>query len=54
MKILFLIRTLDKGGAERQLSYLASGLAKLGHEITVLTYYSIVNNSNNFNLYPES
>ena len=49
MKILFLIRTLDKGGAERQLSYLASGLAKLGHEITVLTYYSIVNNSNNFN-----
>lgn len=49
MKILFLIRTLDKGGAERQLSYLASGLAKLGHEIIVLTYYTIANGSNNSN-----
>ncbi len=39
-KILFFIRSLDAGGAERQLIVTARGLAERGHEVTVLTFYS--------------
>jgi glycosyltransferase involved in cell wall biosynthesis len=47
--ILFLIRSLDKGGAEKQLSLLAVGLAGMGHQVRVLTYYNEANISGNFN-----
>lgn len=47
--ILFLIRSLDKGGAEKQLSLLAVGLAGMGHRVRVLTYYNAANISGNFN-----
>ena len=40
MKILFFIRSLGPGGAERQLVNLAIGLKKRGHEISVVTMYS--------------
>ena len=40
MKIAFLIRSLDRGGAERQLVLLARGLRRAGHEVGVLTFYS--------------
>jgi glycosyltransferase involved in cell wall biosynthesis len=39
MKILFLTRTLDYGGAERQLSVLARGLRQRGHEVAVAIFY---------------
>lgn len=39
-KILFFIRSLNAGGAERQLVVTAKGLAERGHKITVLTFYS--------------
>lgn len=39
MKILFLIRSLDFGGAERQLIVLANGLAVRGHDVSVATFY---------------
>ncbi len=35
MKILYCIPSLEHGGAERQLSYLASQLASMGHEVHV-------------------
>jgi glycosyltransferase involved in cell wall biosynthesis len=35
MRILYCIPNLEHGGAERQLSYLAAELAKLGHEVHV-------------------
>lgn len=40
MKILFAIKDLNnsKGGAERVLAIVTSGLADLGHDVTVLTY----------------
>ncbi|MBX3487700.1 MAG: glycosyltransferase [Candidatus Paracaedibacteraceae bacterium] len=38
-KITLFIRSLNKGGAERQLLYLARGLQDLGHTVTVLTLY---------------
>jgi glycosyltransferase involved in cell wall biosynthesis len=38
--ILFLIRSLGVGGAERQLALLAEGLSRRGHAVTVVTYYS--------------
>lgn len=40
MKILFLIRSLGFGGAERQLVNVAKGLHKRGHDILVVTFYS--------------
>lgn len=49
MKIVFFIRSLANGGAERQLSFLASGLQKNGHSVIVLTYYAEENISNNIN-----
>jgi len=39
MKIAFLIRSLDYGGAERQLVALASSLRRQGHEISVAVFY---------------
>jgi glycosyltransferase involved in cell wall biosynthesis len=39
MKILFLARSLEIGGAERQLVALASGLHQKGHSILVVTLY---------------
>lgn len=39
MKILFLISSLEVGGAERQLAALAGGLRQRGHDVTVLTFY---------------
>lgn len=40
MKILFAIKDLNnsKGGAERVLAIVASGLANAGHDVTILTY----------------
>ncbi|HXG91034.1 MAG TPA: glycosyltransferase [Blastocatellia bacterium] len=40
MKIAFLIRSLDYGGAERQLVALAESLKRQGHSIVVATFYS--------------
>lgn len=40
MKIMFLIRSLDVGGAERQLVSLARGLQEVGHTVSVAVFYS--------------
>ncbi|WP_022663500.1 glycosyltransferase [Paucidesulfovibrio longus] len=40
MNILFLARSLDPGGAERQLAALANGLAGRGHEVHVAVFYA--------------
>jgi glycosyltransferase involved in cell wall biosynthesis len=40
MKVLFLIRSLGYGGAERQLVLLAKGLAKRGHDVIIAVFYS--------------
>jgi len=40
MKILFLTRSLNAGGAERQLVLLARGLHQRGHDVTVALCYS--------------
>lgn len=40
MRILFLIRSLDRGGAERQLVALATGLHRRGHEVAVAVFYA--------------
>lgn len=40
ISVLFVIRSLNCGGAERQLTYLAKGLAAAGHEVCVATFYS--------------
>lgn len=37
--ILFITRSLDRGGAERQLTSLALGLARRGYGVGVLTFY---------------
>jgi len=39
VKIAFLIRSLENGGAERQLTVLANELAERGHEVYVLVFY---------------
>lgn len=39
MKVLFLARSLDYGGAERQLAALARGLRGAGHSVTVALFY---------------
>lgn len=39
MKTAFIIRDLGHGGAQRQLSLLAAGLVREGHEISVLHFY---------------
>lgn len=38
--ILFLVRSLDRGGAERQLVVLAEGLARKGHAVAVAVFFS--------------
>lgn len=40
MKIAFHVHKLELAGAERQLFYLASGLAAAGHEVHILSLYS--------------
>ena len=40
MKILFLIRRLDAGGAQRQTVELALGFSRKGYEVVVFTFYS--------------
>jgi len=39
MKVLFLIRSLELGGSQRQLAALAGGLARRGHQVTVVMFY---------------
>lgn len=39
MKLILLIRSLEIGGAERQLVALARGLSERGHEVHVFTFY---------------
>jgi glycosyltransferase involved in cell wall biosynthesis len=39
MKVMFLVRSLDLGGAQRQLAALAVGLRERGHDVTVVTFY---------------
>lgn len=39
MRIVVLGRSMEVGGAERQMSALAAGLAARGHEVTVLLFY---------------
>lgn len=39
LRILFLVRSLDQGGAERQLVALARALHKKGHQISVAIFY---------------
>jgi len=39
LKILLMVRALGFGGTERQLVYLAQGLARRGHQVTVATFY---------------
>ena len=40
VKILFLTRSLNRGGAERQLVLLARGLHQRGHDVAVALFYS--------------
>src|SRR6516162_10972312 len=39
LKILLMVRALGFGGTERQVVYLAQGLARRGHQVTVATFY---------------
>lgn len=39
MKVALLIRSLELGGAERQIGLLAAGLQERGHEVSILTFY---------------
>ncbi len=39
MKILFLIRSLETGGAQRQLALLASALRRRGHAVKIAVFY---------------
>ena len=39
MKVLFLIRSLELGGSQRQLAALAGGLARRGHQVAVVMFY---------------
>ena len=41
MKILFLVRSLTYGGAERQLVILANELAKRGYEVAIAPFYTV-------------
>ena len=40
MKIFFLIRSLDCGGAERQLIVLSKGLCERGHDVVISAFYA--------------
>ncbi len=39
MKILFVARSLERGGAERYLTTLATGLRAAGHDVTIAVFY---------------
>ena len=39
-RIVFLVRTLEGGGAERQLLLLAAGLHARGYDVTIVVYYA--------------
>jgi len=39
VKILLFVRSLEVGGAERQLLLTAQGLAERGHSVAVLTFF---------------
>lgn len=39
LRIILFCRSLDRGGAERQIIYLARGLQKAGHQVVILTLY---------------
>lgn len=39
LKIVLFCRSLNRGGAERQIIYLAKGLQEAGHKVTILTLY---------------
>jgi glycosyltransferase involved in cell wall biosynthesis len=39
LKILLMVRALGFGGTERQIVYLAQGLARRGHQVSVVTFY---------------
>ena len=41
MRLLFLVRALTYGGAERQLVVLANELAKRGHEVAIAVFYRV-------------
>ena len=41
MKVVFVVRSLDVGGAERQLATLASALHQQGRDVTVLAFYDL-------------
>jgi glycosyltransferase involved in cell wall biosynthesis len=40
MKILFFVRSMENGGAERQLALLANGLAQHGHDVAIAVLYA--------------
>jgi glycosyltransferase involved in cell wall biosynthesis len=40
MKVLFFIRSLEVGGSQRQLTMLAEGLARRGHDVTAAVFYT--------------
>lgn len=40
LKIVLFCRSLNRGGAERQIIYLAQRLSKLGHHVTILSLYA--------------
>ena len=40
MKIFFLVRALNYGGAERQLTLLSKGLGERGHDVVIAVFYS--------------
>ena len=40
MKVLFLVRQLNIGGAERQLVIVANELASRGHEVVITSFYT--------------
>src|SRR5215469_584481 len=39
MKILLLLRSLDRGGAERQAVEIGGGLRRRGHDVTAALFY---------------
>lgn len=43
MRIIFIVRYLSDGGAERVTSLLASGMAAAGHEVTVISFKRVDN-----------
>jgi glycosyltransferase involved in cell wall biosynthesis len=40
LRLTFLVRSMERGGAERQLMVLARGLRRRGHEVSVVVFYA--------------